>query len=97
MYIFFNFKVNNYEKDTTQILRYNNAVSIDYEHLKLKDVGHFNDFIDPVASKTIYALHFTDGIYDKNSGVYLLLIFSRFARVLGYKLRSYMSFHFRNE
>ncbi len=36
-------------------------VSVDYDHYKIKEISHLNNYIDSVASKTIYALHLIDG------------------------------------
>jgi hypothetical protein len=36
---------------------------VEYDHLKVKEITHLNNYIDPVASKTIYALHLIDGEY----------------------------------
>jgi HSP90 family molecular chaperone len=50
-----------YKKDVSNAIQYNNLVAVEYDHFKVKEITHLNNYIDPVASKTIYALHLIDG------------------------------------
>ena len=56
-----------YKNEASKVILYNDKMPSEFEYLKLKAIDSLNTFVEPVCSKTIYALHLIDGESTKST------------------------------